>query len=201
MIKPKEKACKGTGQAKGYGCGKLTYHRVYGLGKMCCYSKWLLTSEAGRIKMHKAIFKAAAPRLDMDKQIASEKKTKDLETLKKQVMNICHKYIRLRDKGLPCISCDAKWNDQFQAGHLFKAELYSNLKYHECNILGQCRVCNLHKQGNENEYALRLPARIGQKNFETVQIMAAESKKQSFKWDRQELKALYIYYREKIKTL
>jgi hypothetical protein len=31
--------------------------------------------------------------------------------------------------------------------------------------------------------------------------MAAESKKQSFKWDRQELKALYIYYRDKIKTL
>jgi hypothetical protein len=48
---------------------------------------------------------------------------------------------------------------------------------------------------------LRLPARIGKENFETVQKMAAESKQSAFKWDRQELKALYIYYRDKIKTI
>jgi hypothetical protein len=62
-------------------------------------------------------------------------------------------------------------------------------------------VCNLHKDGNHNEYSLKLPSKIGKKEFEIVVKMAAESKKQSFKWDRQELKALYIYYRNKIKTI
>ncbi len=45
MIEPKEKPCKGEGIAKGYGCGKMTKYRVYGLGKMCCYADWLLNSE------------------------------------------------------------------------------------------------------------------------------------------------------------
>lgn len=48
----KEKPCKGTGIAKGYGCGVKTYHRIYGLGKMCgCYSGWLLNTDAGKLKL------------------------------------------------------------------------------------------------------------------------------------------------------
>jgi hypothetical protein len=48
---------------------------------------------------------------------------------------------------------------------------------------------------------VNLPKRIGAQAFEKLNELAATDKKQDFKWDRQELKALYIYYRDKIKTL
>ena len=55
MIEVKEKPCLGMGIAKGYGCGHKTKHRIYGLGKMCCYPNWLLTSDNGKVKMAKSL--------------------------------------------------------------------------------------------------------------------------------------------------
>jgi len=198
----KEKPCKGIGQAKGLGCGKLTFHRIYGLGKMCgCYSEWLLNSEQGKIKLAKATLKATKPSRDLEKADKERKTFTSLQNLKVSATNICHKYIRERDKHKPCISCGANWNEHFQAGHFFKAELYSILKYHIDNIHGQCRICNLHKDGNENEYRLNLPARIGKTRFKNVERLATESKETEFKWDRQDLKDYYNLYKDLYKEV
>ena len=112
-MQPKKKPCKGTGLAKGYGCGKMTYHRIYGLGKMCCYSDWLLNSENGKIKMQKAMLKASKPRREFE-EFKKERKTKSvISQLLKLTRNVCHEYIRLRDKGKPCISCGTQWHQEF----------------------------------------------------------------------------------------
>ena len=125
-----------------------------------------------------------------------------LATLLKSVEKYCHEYIRLRDKYKPCISCDNQWNKDFQAGHYYKAELFSTIKFNELNINGQCRQCNLRKDGNFNEYNLRLPERVGREQFDEITYLAKLDKhNKTFKWDRQELIKLRNYYKLKIKQL
>lgn len=201
MIKPKEKPCKGIGIAKGYGCGKPTIHRVNGLGKMCCYADWLYNSEQGKIKLQKAIIKATKPRLELRKAEQESKKNKSLFYLIQNTVNICHEYIKLRDKYKPCISCQSAWHSDFQAGHFYKAELFSTLKFNELNVNGQCPGCNIYKEGNESEYRVNLPNRIGIENYRELERLASIDKQIDFKWDRQKLIETRDYYKKLIKDL
>lgn len=201
-IEPKKKPCYGTTpETRGYGCGKLTYHRHYGLGKMCCYPKWLLETEAGRLKIEKAKTKATAPRKELEREKVLRNNDRSLEWLKINVRTICHDYIKLRDKGRPCVSCGAPWNPDFQAGHFYKAELFSTLKYHWANIHGQCVRCNGFLDGNHQEYSLRIHERIGSDGVNELKELAAMDKQLNFKWDREELKKIREYYKSKIKEL
>lgn len=201
-MKPNTKKCKGTGKAKGYGCGKEEMQRTYGLGHSCkCYPRWLYNSDAGKEKLNKAILKATKPRKDIEQAIKEKNERASLQYLKTNTTAIVHQYIRQRDKGLPCISCGTLWHLDFQAGHFFKAELYSSLKYNEFNINGQCPQCNLRKEGNLNQYELNLPNRIGSKNFEALKEMARNDKKTNFKWDREELKQIRANFKAKLKAL
>ncbi len=134
-------------------------------------------------------------------QLEKEKKDrKKLTTLLKSVKNTCHEYIRLRDKGKPCISCGTQWHQEFQAGHFYKAETFSTIKFNELNIHGQCVQCNIRKDGNNSEYTVRLPDRIGFKDFEHLNYLASIDKKTNFKWERENLIEIRKYYRGKIKT-
>lgn len=202
MIKPKEKPCKGIGETKGHGCGKLTLHRKYGLGLMCgCYATWLFTTDNGKLKMQKAIEQVQKPRIELEKAFEEKKGRNKITTLIQNVVIVCHNYIKLRDKGKPCIACGTPYKDDFQASHYFKAELYSTLKFNEHNIHGGCMECNLRKEGNLSEYCIRLPGRIGIEAFENLNYLANQDKKQVFKWDRGMLKATRDYYKQKIKEL
>lgn len=203
MIKPKKsKPCKGTGNAKGYGCGKQTLHRVYGLGKMCgCYSDWLLNSEAGKIKLQKSILKASKPRRELEKAEKERKHRNGLGTLLKNVRNVCHQYIRERDKYKPCISCGEPWNERHQAGHFYKAELFSKLKFNEYNINGQCEGCNIRKDGNESQYRVNLPNRIGLEKYRELEHLASLEKKTDHKWEREALIEIRKYYKQKLKKI
>lgn len=190
MIEAKKKKCKGTGQATGYGCGQLTFNRIYGLGKMCCYPNWLLTSDAGKVKLQKSILKASKPRIELEQ---AKNVLKEQNTLKSLLINTrmqLHGYIRKRDEGKPCISCGAQWHDKFQAGHFYKAELYSNLKFDKDNIHGQCEGCNLYKDGNESGYRVGLINRYGKEFLNELDKKAQSYKKESFKWDVEELKKI-----------
>lgn len=195
----KNKKCKGTGIAKGYGCGKPTLHRIYGLGKMCCYSDWLLNSENGKIKLAKATLKATKPRRELEQAANVQKEEKGLASLLSSLKTVCHKYIRLRDEGKPCISCGTPYKTNFQAGHYFKSEIYSTIRFHELNINGQCEQCNMRKDGNVNGYSLRLPDRIGQESFEYITRLAELQKKTDFKWDREWLKNQRKHYNKLLK--
>ena len=199
MIPAKEKPCKGTGLAKGYGCGKLTKFRTYGLGKMCCYPDWLLNSENGKIILEKATLKATKPRRDLEKAQKERKERKGLPALLVNVRTACHDFIKARDEGKPCISCGVPWSSDFQAGHYFKAELYSNLKFHEDNIHGQCQPCNLRKEGNLGPYSVNLPRRIGVDKFQKLNELAKQHEVK--KWDREELNQIRKYYKQKLKEL
>lgn len=197
MSSPKPKPCKGIGQAKGYGCGAPTLHRIYGLGKMCCYASWLFNSEAGKVKLNKAISKVQKPRLEFEKAEKEHKSTTALKSALISTKKLVHEYVRLRDQNKPCISCNEPWRDNFQAGHYHKAELYETLKFHLDNIHGQCPVCNIHKEGNLEMYNIHLPVKIGQEAFKELQKLAQIDKHQSKVWNIENLKEI----RGKVKVL
>lgn len=205
MIPAKKKPCKGIGPAKGFkGCNKPTKHRTHGLGKMCgCYAKWLLTTQAGQAKMERAALKATKPRRELQAAEKEHSEQRGITSLLNNLKKACHEYIRLRDKGKPCASCGSPWNEEFQAGHYFKAETYSGIRFHPWNINGQCVQCNIHLEGNFDGYSLLLPDRIGKEAFDELHRLAANYKRNeaTFKWDREELKAKRNYFKNQIKQL
>jgi len=133
-IEIKRKPCKGINKAKGFeSCGKDTLKRVYGLCSSC-YAKWLYTTDEGKEKIERLTLKITKPKRELEQAIKESKKNKSLSWLLINVKNTCHEYIRLRDKGKPCISCGNSWHSDFQAGHFYKDELFSSIKFNELNI-------------------------------------------------------------------
>jgi len=200
-ISPKRKPCKGTNKAKNFkGCNELRYPHRYGLCKTC-FGEWLYSTGEGEKILNKALNKAQAPRKSLEKAIETYKQEKGLASLLTNVKNTCHTFIKLRDKGKPCISCQTPFKENFQAGHYYKSELFSTLKFHEDNIHGQCEQCNLRLEGNLNNYELNLPERIGEVKFKELNRLAGMDKKIDHKWDRELLKAIRKIYQVKTKKI
>lgn len=201
MIKQKEKKCKGVGKAYGFkSCGKMTLYRKHGLCDTC-RRDWLMTDERGKIELEKATIKVIGPRKEFEIFKKERQERVKLTAILEGVKNACHKYIRARDKNKPCISCNAPYHTEHQAGHFYKAELFSTIKFNELNINGQCVRCNIKRAGNESEYRIRLPERIGEDRFKEINKLAELDHKISHKWDRQELIKIRSYYQKKTKEL
>ena len=111
-----------------------------------------------------------------------------------------NKFIRLRDKGKPCISCDTiigREGIKYDAGHLYSSGGHKNITFNEDNVHGQCVYCNQHNHGQLLEYHKRLIERIGIKRVEQLDELAHVTRKYS----REELRDLNEYYKQKIKEL
>lgn len=198
----KTQKCKGLTIAKGHGCGKPQKNRINGLGVDCkCYAKWLLGTPEGAAKLKRITISVSAPRVELEKAFQDRKDRTKLGTLLMNTKNACHKYIRERDRNKPCISCGIPFLEDFQAGHFYKAELFSNLKFDEKNISGQCRLCNLRKEGNESGYRSGIIQRYGLDHLNYLDEKAKAYKKNDYHWDRVELEEIRKYYQEKIKEL
>ena len=206
------KKCKGSGKTKDFGCGVplpfsernglKTYNAKYGLGMNCgCFSKWLRNSEDGKKMLNSTIKAVQKPRLDLETYREESKKEKSLSKLKLNTVNICHAYIRLRDKFKNCISCGGNWHTDFHAGHFYSAKQYSSLKFDETNISGQCPKCNNFEDGNEGGYRLGLIERHSNGYLDLLDSKALLEKHKGFKWDRFKLNDLQEYYRKKLKEL
>jgi hypothetical protein len=71
------------------------------------------------------------------------------------------------------------------------------LKFNLDNINGQCEQCNLFKEGNFENYTLKLPERIGKERFDNLVRLAQIDKQFSKVWNLENLKEI----RENIKKL
>lgn len=111
------------------------------------------------------------------------------------LQKVFNKYIRLRDIGKPCISCNNSLIGKYDAGHYFSVGAYPNLRFNEDNVHGQCVACNQHKHGNSNEYSLMLPIRIGQERFDSL----LKSRNEPLKLTTEEIKEKIAYYKSKTK--
>jgi len=80
-------------------------------------------------------------------------------------------YIRTRDKGKPCISCDKPDDGSHQrhASHYRSVGACSQLRYNTYNIHASCAQCNTMKSGNAVEYRIRLVKLIGPERVEWLE--------------------------------
>jgi len=122
----------------------------------------------------------------------------DVNVLKRKAQEICNKYIRLRDKNLPCISCNHDFNQgrQAHAGHYRPQGGNSLWRYDERNIHKQCSICNNHLSGNLVPYRENLISKVG---IEIVEEL--ENTNTIKKWTKPELENIIEYYKNKIKVL
>ena len=127
------------------------------------------------------------------------KKQKSLAKLKADCQLVFNQYIRLRDKGKPCISCG-----QFktlQAGHYFPIQGFDGLRYDEDNVSGECEYDNCFNEAHLISYGINLKNRIGEERYNALLIRADDYKKVGYRWSRSEIIELTDYYKQKIKEL
>lgn len=85
-----------------------------------------------------------------------------------------------------------------QAGHFFKAELYSSVRFNENNIHLQCEHCNCFEEGNLTQYESNLITKIGIEAYKELEDSIAFYKRVGFKWDKFILQETIDYYKQKL---
>ena len=122
----------------------------------------------------------------------------DLMTIQdyiKLAQQVFNKFIRLRDAGENCISCNKKPLKE-NAGHFYNANNHWNVRFNEDNVHLQCEYCNTYLHGNLIEYRENLINKIG---FYKFSILKHESNK-TRKFTTEELKEIISIYKGKIKS-
>lgn len=85
-----------------------------------------------------------------------------------------HAYVRLRDEGKECISCDTilmklgRVGGDYDAGHFRSVGSAKHLEFVLENIHGQCKHCNDYLGANPQEYERRLRIRYGNEYVEKI---------------------------------
>ena len=114
----------------------------------------------------------------------------------KKVEKLVNKYVRLRDKGKPCISCD--WPDDGSnvrhASHFRSVGACSSLRFNTWNIHGGCAQCNKIKSGNISEYRPRLIEKIGINRVDWI-----ECQPKQYRHELDHLKKMYKTFKKLIK--
>jgi hypothetical protein len=140
--------------------------------------------------------KVKAKEWKAEKKVLKEK-LKTYSDHVKELQVIVNKYVRLRDKDKGCISCGTPLTGKYDAGHYYSCGSYPELRFNEDNIHGQCVHCNQWKHGNLIEYTKRLPLRIGEVKFHSLEVKAHIQQKYSIP----ELIEMKVIYKDKIKKL
>ena len=123
----------------------------------------------------------------------------DLKTTQdwlKEAQIIFNKYIRLRDMGLLCISCNTIPKKK-NAGHYFSSGGHSNVRFDEDNVHLQCEHCNTFLSGNLLNYQIGIEKRIGAEKLIELQGKAHIEKR----WTVDELKEIIKEYKTKVRQL
>ena len=141
---------------------------------------------------HKKVI--AKKKWNKEKKVRKEA-LKTLSEYKKELQIIFNKFIRLRDKGLNCISCNKPCKKE-NAGHYRSVGGNPELRFEELNNNLQCEYCNTYLHGNLIDYRINLIKKIG---IEKVEFL--EGKHEPKHYTIEQIKGLKVIYRLKIKQL
>ena len=114
----------------------------------------------------------------------------------REAQSECNKYVRERDRDLPCISCGRHHRGQYHAGHYRSIGAAPELRFHPGNIHKQCSACNNHKSGNAIEYRIGLVRKLGAAYVEWIE---RQNSAQNLTID--DIKEIKAYYKEQLKWL
>lgn len=98
---------------------------------------------------------------------ARKEKLKTKSDWMKEAQQAVNEYVRMRDMGRRCISCDAvrqaRWrSSHFDCGHFRSVGAASHLRFHLLNTAAQCVRCNRDLSGNAVEFRKGLVKRYGE---------------------------------------
>ena len=101
------------------------------------------------------------------KQIEKQEKRKfygnDIKTRREAATREFNRFIRLRDREQPCISCGTTKGVKYDAGHYISAGSCTALRFDERNVSKQCSFyCNHSLSGNRGGYREGILKRYGQ---------------------------------------
>ena len=131
----------------------------------------------------------------------------DAMATKPQLTQIAQKafnaYIRARDYGQPCISCNTpiQWGagatgGVCDAGHYLSVGARVNLRFEPLNCHAQCKRCNNQLAGNAVNYRIGLIKKIGLKSVEFLECDHTPKK-----YSKQDLIGIVGEYKIKLKQL
>lgn len=166
---------------------KPTYSSVQMVCSPKCAIEYSSSKKKAKTKNNKRILEKAQEDLN---------KAKSYQRVLLDARKYFQKWIRQRDEGKPCISCGS-YSDKVDAGHYFKAELYSGLIFNENNCHSQCRKCNRYLNGNESHFRIGLVDR-----YDEVFVQDLESIKDANrlkKWSKEELTEIKNKYKNLLK--
>jgi len=185
----KQKTCKACG-------GK--FRPSLSTQKACSVKCALDLAPANHDKARKAIAQRERSEIKVRKE-----KLKTRADHMREAQALFNEFIRLRDAGQPCISCDSLPSDhdlitgsRWDAGHYRSVGACPELRFEPLNVHRQCVKCNRNLSGNAVEYRIRLVHRIG-----ADQVAFLEGPHQARKYTIEDLKAIKAECRAKIKQL
>ena len=125
-----------------------------------------------------------------------KEESRPISWYKKKAQELFNKFIRLRDKDLPCISCGRHHQGQYHAGHYRTVGACPELRFDELNCHKQCSVCNNHLSANLLEYRINLIKKIGEDKVNWL-----EGYHEPKRYRKEDLVELIKTYKAKIKSL
>lgn len=130
-----------------------------------------------------------------------KKKKEALETIKemmKRVQKVVNLYVRTRDAGKECCSCDTILRGKFDAGHFWNSNNFKNVTFDaERNVSGQCVKCNRWEHGSLLQYREKLIKRIGPEKYNQLE----EDARVTRRFTKSELQETLDEYKVKLKKL
>ncbi len=128
----------------------------------------------------------------LPKKVKPKKKKLSRSRMIKEADRVASLFIRERDKGKPCITCGASWQDNHQNWH-FISRRHLNTRWEERNQNWQCRKCNLWGAWEQYKYWLAIDRLYGAWTANQIMRLANDSSKTS---DEEILMYIRYYYGE-----
>ena len=171
-------------------CGEV-FQKLRPLQSVCGY-------ECSILKAKKDTKKKQDKRLkEINKDVRELKeKLKTTSDYLKELQVVFNQWIRLRDKDLPCISCQKPLGGNEQAGHYMSVGSSPELRFNEFNNNGQCIKCNMYLHGNLIHYRVNLIKKIGLEEVENL-----ERYHEPKHYNKAELIGLKVRYKQRIKDM
>ena len=164
---------------------KRPFEATYNSIQPCCSVKCAI--ELGRVK--------TAQKASKEHRARKKEITQDRSWHLKNTQKAFNKYIRLRDQGNCCISCQKPAKKE-NAGHYRSVGAAPELRFEELNCHLQCEHCNSYKSGNIGEYRIHLIKKLGIEKVDWI-----EGHHNPRKYTIDELKELTAHYRALVKEI
>ena len=161
------------------------------------YKKWRMTQKVcGSVECAAEYARQVREKEERKELRARKEKLKTRTQWLKEAQIEFNRWIKERDRGLPCISCGRHHRGDIHAGHYRSVGAAPQLRFNEDNVHLQCAPCNTYLSGNAIEYRRGLLERIG---LQRVQRLEANS--ETIRWTIEDAKRVKAEYKAKYNDL